>query len=108
MRRLTVEALRELGYSVTESDGAFDALAVLSKRQDIKLLLTDVVMPDINGKKLAEEAVIIQPDLKVLFTTGYTHNAVVHGGVLDPGVKFLSKPFTVEQLSAKIRAVLDT
>ena len=107
MRRLTLEALRELGYSVIESDNAIDALAILHKRLEVKMLLTDVVMPDLNGKKLADEATRIRPDLKILFTTGYTQNAVVHGGVLDAGVQFLSKPFTLERLATKVRAVLD-
>ena len=70
------------------------------------LLFTDVVMPETNGKKLADEALRRQPSLKVLFTTGYTPNAVVHGGVLDPGVELLTKPFTLEQLATKLRAVL--
>lgn len=60
-----------------------------------------------NGKKLAEEALKMRPDLKILFTTGYTRNAVVHGGVLDPDVNFITKPFTVQQLAGKVRAVLD-
>ena len=72
------------------------------------MLLTDIVMPEISGKKLADEATRIRPDLKVLFTTGYTQNAVVHGGVLDPGVQFLSKPFALDQLAAKVRSVLDS
>ncbi len=73
----------------------------------MKLLFTDVVMPDINGKKLADEALRRRPGLKVLFTTGYTANAVVHGGVLDQGVNFIAKPFTLDQLAAKVRAILD-
>ena len=77
----------------------------LDRVTDVKLLFTDVVMPDINGKKLADEAVRRRPGLKVLFTTGYTANAVVHGGVLDSGVNFISKPFTLDQLAAKVRAV---
>jgi two-component SAPR family response regulator len=60
-----------------------------------------------NGKKLAEEARKKRPSLKILFTTGYTRNAVVHGGVLDPDVNFSSKPFTIQQLASKVRAVLD-
>jgi CheY-like chemotaxis protein len=107
MRRLTAEALHELGYTVFDSESAADALAILDRVAEVKLLFTDVVMPDINGKKLAEEAVRRRPDLKVLFTTGYTANAVVHGGVLDQGVHLISKPFTLEQLAAKLRAVLD-
>ena len=107
MRRLAADALHELGYTVFEADGAADALATLDRVADVKLLFTDVVMPDINGKRLADEAVRRRPGLKVLFTTGYTANAVVHGGVLDQGVNFIVKPFTLDQIAAKIRAVLD-
>ncbi len=107
MRRLASEALHELGYTVFDCDSAANALATLDRVSDVKLLFTDVVMPDINGKKLADEAVRRRPGLKVLFTTGYTANAVVHSGVLDTGVNFISKPFTLDQLAAKVRAVLD-
>ena len=107
MRRLATEALHELGYTVFDSDGAANALATLDRVADVKLLFTDVVMPDTNGKKLADEAVRRRPGLKVLFTTGYTPNAVVHGGVLDQGVHFIGKPFTLDQLAAKVRAILD-
>jgi CheY-like chemotaxis protein len=107
VRRLTTEALRELGYTVFDSESASEARAVLERVPEIKLLFTDVVMPDVNGKKLADEASRLRPDIKVLYTTGYTPNAVVHGGMLDVGVHFLSKPFTLDQLAAKVRAVLD-
>ena len=107
MRRLTTEALHELGYTVFDSESATGALEILDRVADVKLLFTDVVMPDINGKKLADEALRRRPNLKVLFTTGYTANAVVHGGVLDPGVHMIGKPFTLDQLAAKVRAVLD-
>ncbi len=107
MRRLASEALHELGYTVFDCENAANALAILDREPDIKLLFTDVVMPDVNGKKLADEAVRRRPGLKVLFTTGYTPNAVVHGGVLDQGVDLISKPYTLDQLAAKVRAVLD-
>jgi CheY-like chemotaxis protein len=107
MRRLTAEALYELGYTVFDSVNAANALAILDRETGVRLLFTDVVMPDINGRKLADEALRRRPNLKVLFTTGYTANAVVHGGVLDAGVNFLSKPFTLDQLASKVRAVLD-
>ena len=107
MRRLATEALHELGYTVFDSENAANALAILDREDGVKLLFTDVVMPDTNGKKLADEALRRRPKLKVLFTTGYTANAVVHGGVLDPGVQLISKPFTLDQLAAKVRAVLD-
>ena len=107
-RQLSTESLVELGYTVIDCESAVAALSILDGRPDIKLLFTDVVMPDINGKALADEALRRRPDLKVLFTTGYTQNAVVHGGVLDAGINILSKPFTLEQLAAKVRMVLDT
>jgi signal transduction histidine kinase len=107
MREMSAEALRDLGYTVMDSATAAEALTILDSTSRIKLLFTDVVMPDMNGKKLADEALRRWPELKVLFTTGYTRNAVVHGGVLDPGVNFLSKPFSLEQLASKVRVVLD-
>jgi signal transduction histidine kinase len=108
MRRLTSEALRELGYTVLDCEKPLDALVALDKTADVKLLFTDVVMPGMNGKKLADEALRRRPALKVIFTTGYTPNAVVHGGVLDPDVHFLAKPFTLEQLASKVRNLLDS
>jgi CheY-like chemotaxis protein len=98
--------LRELGYTVIAVDSAAAALRVLAKRPDLTLLFTDVVMPDMNGRKLAEEAQRRKPDLKVLYTSGYTRNAIVHNGVLDTSVQLISKPFTLEQLALKIREVL--
>ena len=73
---------------------------------DIKLLFTDVVMPDMNGRKLAEEVKRRKPDLPVLFTTGYTQNAIVHNGTLDSGAKPLMKPFSLEELARKIDRAL--
>ena len=106
MRRMATEALRELGYTVLDCESAAVALETLDGRPDVALLFTDVVMPDVNGKKLAEEALRRRPGLKVLYTTGYTPNAVVHGGVLDAGVYLLSKPFTLEQLATKVKTML--
>jgi CheY-like chemotaxis protein len=83
------------------------ALQLLDKHPEIVLMFTDVVMPEVNGAKLAQEARRRRPDLRILFTTGYTRDAVVHNGVLDPGVEMLGKPFTIEELAAKVRAVID-
>jgi DNA-binding NtrC family response regulator len=69
-------------------------------------LFTDIVVPDMKGRRLAEAALKFRPDLKVLYTTGYTRNAILHNGVLDPGVNFIAKPFTVDQLGQKVREVL--
>jgi PAS domain S-box-containing protein len=107
VRQVSVDALTELGYRVIEADGAAAALRLLDGHPEIALLFTDVVMPDTNGRKLADEARRRRPDLRVLFTTGYTRNAVVHNGVLDPGVDLIGKPFTIEELAAKVRAILD-
>ena len=83
-------------------------MKLIDAHPDISLLFTDVVVPDVNGRKLADEALLRRPDLKVLFTTGYSRNAVVHNGVLDAGVELLGKPFTLNQLAAKVRAVLES
>ena len=106
VRTLTADSLRELGYQVIEANGAAAALRALDANPRIALLFTDIVMPDMNGRKLADEAVKRRPDLRVIYTTGFTRNAVVHNGVLDPGVNFLPKPFTLQQLSEKVREVL--
>ena len=107
VRAGSVDALRELGYAVVHAGDAAEALRKLEEHPEVALLFTDIVMPVMNGRKLAEEALARRPGLKVLFTTGFTKNAVVHNGVLDPGVNFLAKPFTIDQLAAKIREVLD-
>ncbi len=107
VRAVTVEALNVLGYRVLEADGAVAALRLLEAHPNVALLFTDIVMPEVNGARLAEAARAMRPGLKVLFTTGYTRNAVVHNGVVDPGVDLLGKPFTFEALAAKVRSVLD-
>jgi signal transduction histidine kinase len=107
VRQLSVESLRELGYAVAEAPSATEALDVLSSGTRVDLLFTDVVMPQMNGRRLAEEAVALRRGLKVLYTTGHTRNAIVHNGVLDAGVAFLPKPYTLDQLAAAVRRVLD-
>ncbi|NYZ16675.1 PAS domain-containing protein [Azospirillum sp. RWY-5-1] len=107
VRAWSVEALRELGYTVLHAANGPEALTRLQAGQAIDLLFTDVVMPDMTGRELADRALALLPDLKVLFTTGYTRNAIVHNGMLDPGTNFLPKPFSLDQLAAKVRSVLD-
>ncbi|THD49310.1 MAG: response regulator [Bradyrhizobium sp.] len=106
VRHMSVAALRELGYGVIETETPGEALKALEVRPEIALLFTDIVMPDMNGRELAARAIALRPGLKVLYTTGYTRNAVVHNGVVDPGVAFLAKPFTLEQLALKMRQTL--
>lgn len=107
VRRMSVATLRELGYTVIEAAGGAEALRSLATHPEVRLLFTDVVMPDMNGRELADVAREEHPDLLVVYTTGYTRNAIVHNGVLDAGVDFIPKPFTVDQLARKIRAVFD-
>lgn len=107
VRDLTADTLAELGYNVLAAESAAAALRQLEVCPNISLLFTDVVMPDTNGRKLAEEAWKRRPDLKILFTTGYTPNAVVHNGVLDPGVELIVKPYSIDRLARKVRDVLD-
>ena len=108
VRASTTDAIRELGYTVIHVGSGQEALQALAENPGVSLLFTDIVMPVMNGRKLAEEAVARMPQLKVIFTTGFTRNAVVHNGVLDHDVHFLAKPFTIEQLAAKLRDVLGT
>jgi two-component system NtrC family sensor kinase len=107
VRAYVVDALGTLGYDVLEAAGGNQALRLLDEHKTISLLLTDVVMPGMNGRKLADEAKQRQPELKVVFMTGYSRNAIVHQGRLDPGVALIQKPLTSEHLAATIRKVLD-
>jgi CheY-like chemotaxis protein len=104
---LTTAALRDIGYRVIPAPHANDALAVLSEGTDVDLLLTDIMMPDINGRKLADQARGLRPNLRVLYMTGFTRNAIVHNGVLDVGVLLLAKPFTLDELAQKVREALN-
>jgi signal transduction histidine kinase/PAS domain-containing protein len=107
VRAYSAMILGELGYTVVEAAEADAALAVLRSAQRLDLLFTDVVLPGRSGRELAEESAILRPDLPVLFTTGYSRNAIVHHGRLDAGVQLLSKPFTYDQLATRVRDVLD-
>lgn len=108
VRRYSRTALKELGYDVLDADGAASALAILETRPDVALLFTDIVMPGTNGKDLAVMARKRWPHLKVLYTTGYSRNAIIHNGVLDPGVALINKPFTLDQIAVKIRQILES
>ncbi len=107
VRAYTVEVLRELGYGVFEAADGPSALSLLERRQDeIALLFTDVVMPTFSGRELADRARELRPELKILYTSGYAHDAITHGGRLDPGVALIAKPFTFQALADKIAEVL--
>ena len=102
VRRISVQALEELGYRTLSANDPAHALQLLADDPEIALLFTDVVMPGMTGRQLADQARKRRPDLKVLYTTGYSRNAIVHNGVLDAGAFVLPKPFTVEELADKV------
>lgn len=103
----TAAVLRELGYRVLTAADAESALAVLEREQGADLLFTDVGLPRINGRQLADESRKRWPALKILFTTGYARNAIIHQGRLDPGVELIVKPFSQSSIANKIRKILD-
>jgi CheY-like chemotaxis protein len=108
VRSYAKEVLEDLGYGVIEASNAEDGLEQLAKHQRIDLLFTDVVLPGAaNGRVLATKARERYPDLPVLYTTGYTRNAIVHQGRLDPDVQLLNKPYTHQDLARKVREMLD-
>ncbi|KAA5596281.1 response regulator [Blastochloris sulfoviridis] len=103
VRHFVCGALRDLGYRVVEASSGRQALELLRTHPEVGLLLSDVVMPEMNGRDLADLALAQYPELRVMFMTGYTRNAIVHNGVLDPQMRLISKPFTVTQLAAKVK-----
>jgi len=108
VRHAAVEALREIGYEVLEAPDAMEAFRLIADRGGIDLLFTDVGLPGgVNGRALADAAHNINPALKVLFTTGYTRDSSLQSGTLNGDVHFLAKPFSLQQLEAKVREVLD-
>jgi PAS domain S-box-containing protein len=108
VRAHAVELLRGLGYEVLAAVDGTSALAAIESEPRIRLMFTDVGLPGgRNGREVADAALRIRPDLKVLFTTGYARNAIVHQGRLDPGVELIVKPFTYEALATKLRQMLD-
>ncbi len=108
VRAVAVKALRDFGYTVTEAANGVDAMQVAASRlHEFDLLVTDVVMPLLGGRELVERLLERRPDLKVIYTSGYTEDGIVHDGVLDRGVEFLPKPYDPLALGRKVREVLD-
>ncbi len=107
VRSLAKAALRQHGYQVLEALDGAEAIDVAKRFSgEIHLLLTDVVMPGINGKELSERLIAMRPGLKVLFVSGYTANVIAHGGVIDQDIAYMAKPFSPDGLAAKVRKVL--
>jgi two-component system cell cycle sensor histidine kinase/response regulator CckA len=108
VRQLTASVLADHGYKVLPAAGTEEGLVLCrANHRDLHLLVTDVIMPGMNGRQLAEQVKQISPRTKVLYISGYTNNAIVHYGVLDSGLWFLAKPFSLSALVAKVREVLD-
>jgi PAS domain S-box-containing protein len=108
VRSYSAEILRELGYRVLEAHDGQSALRVLDQHARVDILFSDVVLPGgMTGAQVAAQARALRPKLKVLFTTGYARNAIIHHGRLDKGVQLITKPFSFSDLAAKIRDVLD-
>lgn len=108
LRRLTERLLRQFGYEVVAADGGEAALAWLAREEaPVDLLLTDVIMPRMNGKVLADRVCALRPEVRVLFMSGYTANVIEEPTVMRPGVEFLPKPFTMASLALRVREVLD-
>jgi CheY-like chemotaxis protein len=103
-----VDTLRELDYRVLEAADAEAALGLIERgERRIDLLLTDVVLPGRSGRQLVDQVIKSRPDIKVLYMTGYSRNAIVHQGRLDPGVALIQKPIRAPLLTARIRDLLD-
>jgi two-component system, cell cycle sensor histidine kinase and response regulator CckA len=106
LRELTEEMLQTIGYNVLTADNPMQAVSLCEKDYHIDLVITDVVMPEINGRELRDKLVSIRPGIKVLFMSGYTTDVIAHHGVLEKGVHFLQKPFSMKDLARKTSEVI--
>ena len=108
VRDLALTILKRQGYKVLAAASGKEALDVLGRHSGpVHLVLTDVVMPEMNGKQLFDRVSSRYPDIKALYMSGYTGNVIAHRGVIDAGVHYIQKPFSVKALAAKVREVLD-
>jgi two-component system cell cycle sensor histidine kinase/response regulator CckA len=108
VRSLAVDVLKTAGYRILEAASGTDALALTERFEGrIHLMVTDVVMPKMSGRELAKRLAPLRPDMKVIYVSGYTENAIVHHGILEADTAFLQKPFAPDTLLRKVRSVLD-
>jgi CheY-like chemotaxis protein len=107
VRGLILEVLADLGYRALEAGDGPSGLRVLESKQRIDLLVTDVGLPGLNGRQLADRARLVRPDLKVLFITGYAEQAAMASGFLAPGMEMVTKPFAIEDLTLRIRKIIE-
>jgi CheY-like chemotaxis protein len=104
---MATQALQLFGFKVLEAPSAAAALGMLERDNSVDLMLTDIIMPHMNGRELARQLATRRPELKIVFMSGYAEQAAVKQGLLDPDQVFISKPFTPESLVRKLRGVLD-
>jgi PAS domain S-box-containing protein len=107
VRSLILEVLGDLGYRALEAIDGPSGLAVLQSKQRIDLLVTDVGLPGLNGRQLADHARLLRPDLRVMFITGYAEKAAMSSGFLEPGMEMITKPFAVDDLASRIRQIIE-
>jgi CheY-like chemotaxis protein len=107
VRGLIVEVLGELGYRAIEAKDGPTGLEILQSRRRIDLLVTDIGLPGLNGRQIAEAARLARPDLKILFMTGYAENAALASGFLEPGMAMITKPFAMDVLAGRIREIIE-
>jgi two-component system, cell cycle sensor histidine kinase and response regulator CckA len=108
LRNLAIRMLRRLGYAVLSASHGAEAVSLAERRPEpIDLLMTDVVMPGMNGRELADRLARVHPEMGVLFTSGYTDDVILHTGVMERNLHFLGKPFSIQALSRSIREALD-
>ena len=108
IRKLVCDTIEPLGYKIIEAANGEEALELIQKNEGkINLLITDVIMPKMTGKKLAEAVYAEYPEIKVLYMSGYTDNVIAHQGVLAPNIEFINKPLVPSLLTKKIREVLE-
>lgn len=108
VRSVTRRALNRFGYSVIAADGGREAVKIAAEHPDeIQLLLTDIMMPGMNGVEVADRVIDLRPDIRVFYMSGYADQDLVRQGLLKPGARFLQKPFTPHELVERVREILD-
>lgn len=107
VRAVTERALARFGYAVLPACGGKEALEIVHDHADIDLLLTDIMMPGMNGVEVATEVAQVRPDIRVFYMSGYADQDLVRQGLLTPGTRFLQKPFTPQELAERVREILD-
>lgn len=106
VRGLIIEELTELGYRTVEAADGLSGLEILRSKRRIDLVITDIGLPGLNGRQVADAARVLRPQLKVLFMTGYAENAALASGFLEPGMEMITKPFAMEALATRIKMML--